>query len=70
MHTQACNAMKQLELNVRCSIIRINVKHKLNRLGYQDYACLASNHTKLVRQGDNPNKKIIMYISYVLCVYR
>ena len=30
----------------------------------------ASNHTKLVCQGDNPNKKTLMYILYVLCGYR
>ena len=27
----------------------------------------ASNHTKLVRRGDNPKKKILMYIPYVPC---
>ena len=69
MLTQACNAIKHLELNIRCNIIRINVRCKLNRLNWQDYICSVSNHMKLVRRGDNPNKEALMYIPYISCIH-
>ena len=63
-------AMVQLKLNVRCSIIRANERCKLNKLGWQGYVHLTSNRTKLVRRGDNQNKKTLVYIPYVSCSYR
>jgi len=35
----------------------------------ENYVHSVSNHTKLVRRGDNPNKKTFMYISYVSCIH-
>ena len=62
--------MEHPNLYLRCSIRKANEKCKLNRLGWQDYVHLSSNHTKLVRQGDNSNKKTLMYIPYDSYNYR
>ena len=41
-----------------------------NRTFLECLISLTSNHMKLVRRGDNPNKETLMYISYVSCSYR
>ena len=51
------HTMMQVELNVDALL--------KNSLGWQDCVCSALNHTRLVSQGDKPNKKTLMYIPCV-----
>ena len=61
----AHTSMQWNNLNHMLGILRTIERPKSNRLGYQYYVHLAYNHAKLTRRGDNPKKKIFIYVPYV-----
>ena len=66
-HKHAAEYLKSIVRYNTINVMKVNISliDWINKIMY-----LASNTMKLERRGNNPNKKILMYISYVLYGFR